>query len=209
MVVCSRRTAVFENIIWKATVFSAVPLQQMNLEVIYGDTDSIMVNSNCTDYDLVFKLGNKVMDGIYFLLFLLFASLCAFLSALIFNSFSFLLKFSSARHLRRNEWLLIATSWHGHRIALGPRVVPFTLASHRSCGNVFSFFEDHTSSGGRRGVKRLCQSDPKKCKKSLNPTRKRILLANLTRTRNLLKKNERDPNPKFIIETVITQKICC
>lgn len=32
----------------------------MNLEVIYGDTDSIMVNSNCTDYDLVFKLGNKV-----------------------------------------------------------------------------------------------------------------------------------------------------
>ena len=34
---------------------------QMSLEVIYGDTDSIMVNSNSTDLDHVFKLGNKVM----------------------------------------------------------------------------------------------------------------------------------------------------
>lgn len=32
----------------------------MNLEVIYGDTDSIMVNSNSTDLDHVYKLGNKV-----------------------------------------------------------------------------------------------------------------------------------------------------
>ena len=34
---------------------------QMSLEVIYGDTDSIMVNSNSTDLDHVFKLGNKVL----------------------------------------------------------------------------------------------------------------------------------------------------
>ena len=33
---------------------------QMGLEVIYGDTDSIMVNSNSTDLDQVFKLGNRV-----------------------------------------------------------------------------------------------------------------------------------------------------
>lgn len=33
---------------------------QMNLEVIYGDTDSIMINTNSTDLDEVFKLGNKV-----------------------------------------------------------------------------------------------------------------------------------------------------
>ena len=33
---------------------------QMNLDVIYGDTDSIMVNSNCTDIEQVTKLGNKV-----------------------------------------------------------------------------------------------------------------------------------------------------
>ena len=32
----------------------------MNLEVIYGDTDSIMVNTNSTDFEQVFKLGNKV-----------------------------------------------------------------------------------------------------------------------------------------------------
>lgn len=33
---------------------------QMNLEVIYGDTDSIMINSNSTNLEEVFKLGNKV-----------------------------------------------------------------------------------------------------------------------------------------------------
>ena len=32
----------------------------MNLDVIYGDTDSIMINTNCTDIDQVFKLGHKV-----------------------------------------------------------------------------------------------------------------------------------------------------
>ncbi|KAK4326034.1 hypothetical protein Pmani_003411 [Petrolisthes manimaculis] len=35
-------------------------VQKMSLDVIYGDTDSIMINSNCTDYDQVFKLGHKV-----------------------------------------------------------------------------------------------------------------------------------------------------
>ena len=35
-------------------------VQQMNLEVIYGDTDSIMINTNTTDLKEVFKLGNKV-----------------------------------------------------------------------------------------------------------------------------------------------------
>lgn len=32
----------------------------MGLEVIYGDTDSIMVNTNSTDLEQVYKLGNKV-----------------------------------------------------------------------------------------------------------------------------------------------------
>ena len=32
----------------------------MNLDVIYGDTDSIMVNTNSTDITEVYKLGNKV-----------------------------------------------------------------------------------------------------------------------------------------------------
>jgi len=32
----------------------------MNLDVIYGDTDSIMINSHSTDIDQVTKLGNKV-----------------------------------------------------------------------------------------------------------------------------------------------------
>ncbi|CAN9506180.1 unnamed protein product [Ophioblennius macclurei] len=35
-------------------------VQRMNLEVIYGDTDSIMINTNSRALDEVFKLGNKV-----------------------------------------------------------------------------------------------------------------------------------------------------
>lgn len=31
------------------------------IEVIYGDTDSIMINTNLTDYDQVIKLGNMVI----------------------------------------------------------------------------------------------------------------------------------------------------
>ncbi len=41
--------------VWRFTV-----LPQMNLEVIYGDTDSIMINTNSTNLEEVFKLGNKV-----------------------------------------------------------------------------------------------------------------------------------------------------
>lgn len=32
----------------------------MHYEVIYGDTDSIMINTNITDYDEVFAVGKKV-----------------------------------------------------------------------------------------------------------------------------------------------------
>uniref|UniRef100_A0A665VTP5 DNA polymerase n=1 Tax=Echeneis naucrates TaxID=173247 RepID=A0A665VTP5_ECHNA len=35
-------------------------VQKMNLEVIYGDTDSIMINTNSRSLEEVFKLGNKV-----------------------------------------------------------------------------------------------------------------------------------------------------
>ncbi|XP_067343066.1 DNA polymerase alpha catalytic subunit isoform X2 [Channa argus] len=35
-------------------------VQKMNLEVIYGDTDSIMINTNSKSLDEVYKLGNKV-----------------------------------------------------------------------------------------------------------------------------------------------------
>lgn len=34
----------------------------MNLEVIYGDTDSIMINTNITNLEEVYKLGNKVKE---------------------------------------------------------------------------------------------------------------------------------------------------
>lgn len=33
---------------------------KMNLDVIYGDTDSLMINTNCTEYEEVFKMGHKV-----------------------------------------------------------------------------------------------------------------------------------------------------
>merc|ERR1711976_803285 len=39
-------------------------VQNMNLDVIYGDTDSIMINTNCTDMDMTFKLGNKVKSEV-------------------------------------------------------------------------------------------------------------------------------------------------
>lgn len=37
-------------------------VEKMNFQVIYGDTDSIMINTNCLDYDQVFKIGHKVRD---------------------------------------------------------------------------------------------------------------------------------------------------
>jgi DNA polymerase alpha subunit A len=34
--------------------------RELGLEVIYGDTDSVMINTNCTDLDTVKKIGNSV-----------------------------------------------------------------------------------------------------------------------------------------------------
>ncbi|KAJ7319534.1 hypothetical protein JRQ81_019045 [Phrynocephalus forsythii] len=39
-------------------------VEKMNLEVIYGDTDSIMINSNITNLEEVFKLGNKIKSEV-------------------------------------------------------------------------------------------------------------------------------------------------
>ena len=39
-------------------------IQKMNLDVIYGDTDSVMVNTNSNDYDEVFKLGREVKQAV-------------------------------------------------------------------------------------------------------------------------------------------------
>eukprot|EP00794_Sanderia_malayensis_P010093 gene10093-11124_t len=39
-------------------------VQALNLDVIYGDTDSIMINTNSTDFDEVFKIGNKVKSEV-------------------------------------------------------------------------------------------------------------------------------------------------
>ena len=36
----------------------------MNLDVIYGDTDSVMVNTNSNDYEEVFKLGREVKQAV-------------------------------------------------------------------------------------------------------------------------------------------------
>ena len=37
---------------------------KMGLEVVYGDTDSIMINSNSDDYRTVMQLGNKIKKEI-------------------------------------------------------------------------------------------------------------------------------------------------
>lgn len=39
-------------------------VQKMCFEVIYGDTDSIMINTNSLDYEQVFKIGNKIKHEI-------------------------------------------------------------------------------------------------------------------------------------------------
>ncbi|XP_038050658.1 DNA polymerase alpha catalytic subunit-like [Patiria miniata] len=39
-------------------------VQKMNLDVIYGDTDSIMINTNTNDLDQVMKVGNKVKNEV-------------------------------------------------------------------------------------------------------------------------------------------------
>uniref|UniRef100_A0A1B0BBM8 DNA polymerase n=1 Tax=Glossina palpalis gambiensis TaxID=67801 RepID=A0A1B0BBM8_9MUSC len=39
-------------------------VQKMNYEVVYGDTDSIMVNTNITDYDQVFKIGHTIKQNV-------------------------------------------------------------------------------------------------------------------------------------------------
>jgi len=39
-------------------------IQKMNLDVIYGDTDSVMVNTNSTDYDEVFRLGREIKQNV-------------------------------------------------------------------------------------------------------------------------------------------------
>ena len=55
---------------WDSTFFSSLTFQtkdlveKMNLEVIYGDTDSIMINSNSTDYVGVMKLGTQIKQAV-------------------------------------------------------------------------------------------------------------------------------------------------
>lgn len=39
-------------------------VQKMCYEVVYGDTDSIMINTNCLDYDQVFKIGLKIKQEV-------------------------------------------------------------------------------------------------------------------------------------------------
>lgn len=44
-------------------------VEKLSFDVIYGDTDSLMINSNCVDYDQVMKIGYKVCT-LYNMLFL-------------------------------------------------------------------------------------------------------------------------------------------
>lgn len=39
-------------------------VQKLNYSVIYGDTDSIMINTNSTDYDEVFKVGHVIKTAV-------------------------------------------------------------------------------------------------------------------------------------------------
>lgn len=39
-------------------------VQKLNYDVVYGDTDSLMINTNCLDYEQVFKIGNDLKKEI-------------------------------------------------------------------------------------------------------------------------------------------------
>lgn len=39
-------------------------VERMNFEVIYGDTDSLMINTNITEFDQVFQIGSKIKQEI-------------------------------------------------------------------------------------------------------------------------------------------------
>lgn len=39
-------------------------VQKLNYEVVYGDTDSIMINTNSLDYDQVFKIGHSIKQTV-------------------------------------------------------------------------------------------------------------------------------------------------
>lgn len=39
-------------------------VQKMNFDVIYGDTDSIMINTNIQDYDQVYKIGHQIKQAV-------------------------------------------------------------------------------------------------------------------------------------------------
>lgn len=39
-------------------------VQRMNFDVIYGDTDSLMINTNIVDYDQVFQIGHKIKQEV-------------------------------------------------------------------------------------------------------------------------------------------------
>lgn len=38
-------------------------VRKMNLDVVYGDTDSLMIDSNSNDFELVMKVGLKVVPN--------------------------------------------------------------------------------------------------------------------------------------------------
>lgn len=40
-------------------------VEKLAFDVIYGDTDSLMINSNCVNYDQVMKIGYKVCQYFY------------------------------------------------------------------------------------------------------------------------------------------------
>ena len=39
-------------------------IQKMNLDVIYGDTDSVMVNTNSHDFEEVYRLGKEIKQTV-------------------------------------------------------------------------------------------------------------------------------------------------
>lgn len=49
-------------------------VEKLNYDVIYGDTDSIMIKTNILDYDEVFSIGKKVQPTFHLSLIYIFVT---------------------------------------------------------------------------------------------------------------------------------------
>ncbi|CAN0386493.1 unnamed protein product [Lampetra fluviatilis] len=131
-------------------------VQKMNLEVIYGDTDSIMINTNSRDLDEVYRLGSKVkaevnrsyrlleidVDGVYRSMLLLKKKKYAALSVERQPDGSY----TTRQELKGLD--IVRRDWCGLAKACGNYVIGQIL-SDQSHGDILDKIQSHLEETGR------------------------------------------------------------